>query len=201
MEIKKIISQTFSSNTFVVGENDNLIIIDAGCEPDLILDVVKGKRVKAIFLTHLHFDHIYFLSDYVEMFKCNVYLFNEKNITNKQYTLEDMVGKIKLPKNCYVGLKDDEIIHFENLAMHCIHTPGHSADSMCFKIGETLFAGDTLFYFSVGRTDLPTSSSINMLSSLQKLKSINFDVCCSGHGQNSTWQEQQDNINYFLMEL
>ena len=201
MEIKQIVSSVLGSNTFIVENGDNVLIIDAGAELNKVLDVVENKKVCGILLTHLHFDHVYFLADYVEHFGCKVYLNDQKNVDNKNYTLSNMVGGINLPKNCYVDVAGKSYVDIENFNVKCYSTPGHSADSMCYVIEENLFSGDTLFDGTIGRTDLPTSSVKDMLSSLELLKTLTFKTCFSGHGENSNYDDQIENIKYFIMEL
>ena len=64
-----------------------------------------------------------------------------------------------------------------------IFTPGHTKGSVCYKFANELFTGDTLFYTTIGRTDLPTGSNKTIQSSLAKLISLpeNLKVY-PGHG-------------------
>lgn len=201
MELKKLVSQMLGSNTYILINNGTAVIIDAGADVEAVKEAVKNLKVEAVLLTHLHFDHVYFLTDYVKEFNCPVYLYNPENVTNPNYTLSQVVGGVSLPTNCYKSLMDVKNLKLKNFNIQCFHTPGHSADSMCFKIDDNLFSGDTLFYYSVGRTDLPTSNTQDMLASLQKLNGLQFSQCFSGHGQSSTLEEQKENIKYFLLEL
>ena len=201
MEIKQIVSSFLGSNTYVVENGDNVLIVDAGAELGKVVEIVGNKKVCGVLLTHLHFDHVYFLNDYVNAFGCKVYLQNQENVENKKYTLSAMVGGVNLPKNCYVDLKKTDSVNIENFNVLCFSTPGHSADSMCYLIEENLFAGDTLFNGTIGRTDLPTSNTKDMLSSLEMLKTLTFKTCFSGHGESSDYNEQIENIKYFIMEL
>ena len=68
-------------------------------------------------------------------------------------------------------------------AIKIVQTPGHTRGSLCFYIPKEkiLFSGDTLFDNGIGRTDLPTSQSKKMQSSLNKLKKLNYKILCAGH--------------------
>lgn len=200
MEIKTIESDILGSNTHIVIENNEAIIFDAGAELERVIRAVKGLEVKAIFLTHLHFDHIFFLNDYVKEFGCSVYLYDEELIDEK-HTLSYMIGDVKIPTGCYRSLKTEAVVSVGEFDVKCIHSPGHSDDSMCYVVDGILFAGDTLFDGTIGRTDLATSSRVDMLDTLERLKMLEFDMCYSGHGQSSTRAEQIENIKYFIMEL
>lgn len=201
MEVKQIVSRLLESNTYVVSNNNKSIIIDAGAEIENVLPQTIGTKVEAVLLTHLHFDHCYNLLSYVNQFNCPVYVFNTEFVGLNPFTLASMFGKLTLPKNCYKSLQGVTKLNLAGLIVECFHTPGHSLDSMSFKINDCLFSGDTLFYNSIGRTDLETSNRLNMLQSLELLKGVTFNVCYSGHGKSSTYAEQQENIKYFLLEL
>lgn len=69
------------------------------------------------------------------------------------------------------------------LTFTVLHTPGHTAGSVCYQIGDKLFTGDTLFRFGCGRTDLPTGSSEQMQASLARVVPMarNLEIY-PGHG-------------------
>lgn len=201
MIVNQIVSSLLGSNTYVIENDNNVIIVDAGVELEKVVRVVGDKYVCGILLTHLHFDHVYYLKNYVSKFKCKVYLYDKEYVFNDNFTLQSLFGKLEMPVGVYCSLKDKTNINLKNFNIQCLHTAGHSADSMCFKIDDVLFSGDTLFKGTIGRTDLPTSNVSDMLSSLEKLKTIKFNICYSGHGELSDFEHQIDNINYFLMEL
>ncbi len=201
MEIIQIESNMLGSNTYILKNNNSALIIDAGATIDKLKPHLNGAKVEAVLLTHLHFDHVYELNSYVNEFGCSVYLFDELNVGNQRYTLPKLIGGVKLPQGCYKSLKDVKVLKLNNFNVECFHTPGHTADSMCYKINDNLFSGDTLFYGTVGRTDLPTSSPEQMLNSLNLLNTIEFNTCYSGHGQPSSLEEQKETIKYFLLEL
>ena len=66
---------------------------------------------------------------------------------------------------------------------------------------EYLFSGDTLFSVAIGRLDLPTSDTLDMVKSLNLIKDLPFNYMYTGHGRNSTKQEQIDNIEHWLNYL
>ena len=73
-----------------------------------------------------------------------------------------------------------------------LHTPGHTPGSVCLKLGGTLFAGDTLFEGSCGRTDFPGGSWEQMMASLRRLSEI--DENCTvlpGHGGETTLERER----------
>lgn len=201
MEIITVESNILGSNTYILKNKNSALIIDAGATLQQLQPHLNDVKVEGVLLTHLHFDHVYELDSYVNEFGCSVYLFDEANVGNQRYTLPKLIGGVKLPQNCYKSLKDVSVLKLNNFKVECFHTPGHTADSMCFKINNNLFSGDTLFFGTVGRTDLPTSSPQQMLNSLNLLNGLEFKTCYSGHGQPSSFEEQKENIKYFLLEL
>lgn len=101
------------------------------------------------------------------------------------------------------NLWDEETLHFSDIEVQVIHTPFHTPGSVCFyfpKI-QSLFTGDTLFYRSIGRTDLPLGNAKDVSSSLLKLKELyetNGDMkVYPGHG-NSTSLEKEMEFNPFM---
>ena len=81
-----------------------------------------------------------------------------------------------------------------------IATPGHSKGSVCYRVDDKIFVGDTLFFESVGRWDLPTGNGNQLLISIKKLYAIpgNFTLYC-GHGEESTLEHERKNNPYVRM--
>ena len=71
-------------------------------------------------------------------------------------------------------LEDGSAVVVGSLFFLAISTPGHSPDGFCYLIGETLFSGDTLFFESVGRTDLPGGDYDTLMTSINKLKALGY---------------------------
>ena len=77
--------------------------------------------------------------------------------------------------------------------MNVIHTPGHTAGSVCYLIENELFSGDTMFFETFGRCDLPTSDKNAMLLSLKKLCGLDENVrVYPGHGAETTVKHEKD---------
>ena len=73
MEIKRIISKILDSNTFVISKGDKAIIIDAGANLEDVKNEINNKKVLGIFLTHAHYDHVFYCLDYAKEFDCKIY--------------------------------------------------------------------------------------------------------------------------------
>lgn len=182
-------------NTYIVEDNDYCILFDAGC-PVAEIQKVTNKPIKAVFVTHGHYDHINCIEEYN---KLNIPIYANKQITkllnNAKLNVSELFTlpkKYKVKNICFVN--DGDTVKIGDTTIECYYTPGHSPDGMTYKIGNSLFTGDTLFSVSVGRTDLPLSSSKQLIESLNKINKLNYINIYPGHGRISEKQEQTQNI-------
>lgn len=202
MQTKRIVSNHLESNTYFASIADECVIIDAGAEIGSVIKAVNGKRVVGILLTHGHFDHAFNILEYAAYFSCKIYASKkaETNLSdpNKNYGENFAISDFKN----FVWVDDgSELSLGKHFNISCYALPGHTACCMGYLIENTLFAGDFLFKQGVGRIDLHDSSKQSMLSSLQKVKTIPFEIVASGHGEMSTATEQKRNIEIFIKFL
>ncbi len=203
MEIKKInsLKNRMGTNSYLIMDNNSAILIDAGISPD---DILKYNiNLKAIFLTHCHYDHIMFLNELYNFYKCDIYIsekdkngifdesINLSNVFKRNFTFDGNKSSIKT-------FKDNDIIQIGNFNIKCLLTPGHTAGSASFLIEKNLFSGDTLFAESIGRTDFKTSSPLEQKSSLERLEKVDFLKLYPGHSRMSDINEQKTNIKQWL---
>ena len=152
----------------------NAIIIDPGADYIKIQNflIKKNLQAKAILLTHGHFDHIGAVNDF-SAFNIPVYIHvkDADKLANADKNLSKSFG-LKI-NNCSANMIfsgeefEFSVAGFDILA---IHTPGHSKGSVCYKIENFLFTGDTLFKNGYGRTDFYDGSFEELKNSLRKLK-------------------------------
>ncbi len=167
--------------------NRDCFIIDPGAEAQVIIDAVKKEKLnpKGILLTHGHIDHC----GAVETLRKELNLLlmmheDDLDLLNSpmNHELAEML-EISLPDSPDTFLADEYVIEEGDFKIEVIHTPGHSPGSVCFKAGNLLFSGDTLFMGSIGRTDLPGGSSNIIMKSLEKIKKIDDNITVlPGHG-------------------
>ena len=168
MKITPIVGK-FESNTFIVQSGDTIIIVDAGAPLKKLQAALDGRVPNAIFLTHEHFDHVFYLDDYKKAFACPVYAPTDET--------EIVVGEFVIkPLQC----------------------PGHSPQSVVYIIGDDLFTGDVLFDGTIGRTDLMPNGPVLMAKTLKKLLNVKFKTAHHGHYASTTYADQQKNIRGFL---
>ena len=96
-------------------------------------------------------------------------------------------------------LSDGETIKLGEISIKVYFTPGHTNCSVCYLIEEYLFSGDTLFKNSVGRTDLPTGSNIELTNSVKKILNFKNNHCVyPGHDSETTIFDEVKYNPYYL---
>ena len=195
-----IIVSSFTSNCYLVHIDGAVYIVDPSVNVNIISKYIKEEKVKGILLTHGHIDHIYYLNEVQEYFKCTVYssAYAKDIIENNNHNFALDMGidkKIKLTNN--VELVDGDKV--DNL-FTVLHTPGHSIDSLCFKIEDKLFTGDTLFDGSIGRSDLYSGSSDTLYKSIKRIMKEDDLFIYPGHGDTSNLK-MQILVNPYVMDI
>mgnify|MGYP003760414693 CR=1 FL=1 len=194
----------FDSNTYILSDDKECVVIDCGVNPREIMNIVesKGLNVKYIILTHGHFDHIYYVHDLKEKTGAKLCLHeNELNLYRDPLRNGSMMfGSGREVKTVMpdILLKDGHKLQAGNLSLEIIHTPGHSPGSICILSDDMLFSGDTLFAMSVGRTDFPGGSATAMRESLhQKLFTLDESITVyPGHGPKTTIGYEKEHNPY-----
>lgn len=168
------------ANCYLLWEGSDCVAIDPGGAPERILSRLGelGVTLRAIVLTHGHFDHVGAAGKLKETTGCRVFLPAGDTVLPPQITS----GSI--PYTDLFG--DGDVLRFGNIELQVIETPGHTPGSSCLKTGNWLFTGDTLFRGSCGRTDLPCGDWQQMYSSLKKLGNLEGSLYVyPGHGDAS----------------
>lgn len=176
MIIQQCILGMVSTNCYFLmnKETKELLIVDPADQPakiDQMISRMEGKPV-GILLTHGHYDHIMAANEVQEKYGVKIYACKAE-----QKLLEDpSMNLSSFRQGGYtvkadVLLEDGQVFEAAGFSIKLIHTPGHTAGSCCYYFEEEglLVSGDTLFCESVGRTDLPTGSTAQIVGSLHKL--------------------------------
>lgn len=193
MQIRRLINNLFLSNTYlVINEYNEALIIDPGSSYDELIETIErlDTSPKAIIATHGHIDHIVGVSKIKEKYKIPFYLHSEdatilsisKPVLSR-LGLQSSEIETPLPDN-YI---EENIYEKFNFKYRILHTPGHTAGSICILIKDKLFTGDTIFNLSIGRTDY--GGDINMLvdSIHNKIFKLPNDTSIyPGHGEPTT---------------
>jgi glyoxylase-like metal-dependent hydrolase (beta-lactamase superfamily II) len=207
MYSKKIVVGPFQCNCHVLAcdETGETLVIDPGDEPQKILQVLKTEKtsfgiplkVKALFHTHAHLDHIGGTRGVYEGLtteKPKLMLHKGDDPLYKSLKVQgEMFGfEYQDPISVSHFIEHEEVINLGKLKFTVVHTPGHSPGSVCLRLHEDsvaqsqekVFSGDTLFQSSVGRTDLWGGNMDTLVKSIkERILTLDGDTCvCPGHG-------------------
>lgn len=175
MKVEKYAIGIISTNCYLVinKTSKEAIIIDPGACPDYLVKHIRseGLTIKAVLLTHGHFDHILGLADLLKEFKVPVYAHEAEKVVltdsrvngSRSYT-----AGFEFHDAVYV--KEGDILTLAGITFEVLHTPGHTCGGVCYYVREenVLFSGDTLFQASVGRTDMATGDTDTLLRSIRE---------------------------------
>jgi hydroxyacylglutathione hydrolase len=143
----------FDVNSYVIHAPDGDVIVDAGAEPEKILDAARAPVV-AILVTHGHADHVNALEFVRTQTGAPVYMHPA-----------DAEGKV----GDYEPLEDGQALDVAGLGIRVFHTPGHSPGSVTFLVGHDQIVGDLILPGSVGRTDVPGASWEEIEESIRRV--------------------------------
>ena len=187
MELLTLKIGYMDNNCYVLfkdGSNEAIIIDPSDDGKKIESDLKKmGLIPSFVLITHAHYDHIGAVS-YLQILGAKVYMHKaDKPIIEWSVTRK---GTATFEVDYF--LNDGEFLDILGLKIKVIHTPGHSPGGVCYLVGNFLFTGDTLFYESVGRGDLPLGNP-NQLSESIKEKLFILDdetKVYPGHGRKSS---------------
>jgi glyoxylase-like metal-dependent hydrolase (beta-lactamase superfamily II) len=190
------------------GEKNTIVFDPADYGKEIYDELTrKGLEIKAIFLTHGHFDHILGVAALKEASGAPVYA---SALERDLLADPDLNTSSQLRRSCILEadhyLNDGDKVTEAGITMQMLSTPGHTEGSCCYYIegGETggdpmLISGDTLFEGSVGRTDLPTGSMHEIVESIRTKLYILPDSTqvYTGHGGSTSIGYEKKN-NFFV---
>ena len=190
-------------NCSIVGDEatKTALVVDPGGDRELIEEKLRahGLTATAIVHTHTHIDHVGATAELQRATSAPARIHQaDKTLYDILPVQAQLLGLGRAPVKCEFDawLQDDEVISLGGLSVHVLHTPGHTPGSCCFEVRAksndddevVLFAGDTLFQRSIGRTDLWGGDHSAIVASIQNklfaLPEPTRVVC--GHGDETT---------------
>ncbi len=200
-----ILLRDYGTNTWLLYDDVSLegIVVDPAAPSEVLLERIKdlGLKIKMIFNTHGHGDHIAGNAFFAEKLKAPLAIHKDDAamLTDNHKNLSVFMGSPLPSKEADVLLEDGYTLKLGEYELKVIHTPGHTPGGICLYIDKYLISGDTLFELSIGRTDFPGGSHSGLISSIrEKLFVLPDDVIVfPGHGPQTTIGLEKSN-NPFL---
>ena len=193
-----VVSGTFSldgethqveNNVWVVGDDLECVVIDAPHDVEAILDLVAGRKVKAILCTHAHDDHVRFAPALRSAVHAPILLHPDDR------PLWELTHSDELWD---VDLSDGQLIEVAGTPIQVLHTPGHAPGAVCFLAADLgcVFTGDTLFQGGPGATGRSFSDAVLIVESIRtKLLTLpGATVVHTGHGADTTIIAEKESL-------
>ena len=179
-------------------ETREAMLIDPGDEVEQLLDAIRTQRltVKAILLTHAHFDHVTGVGRAKAALGVPIWLHRDDLFLYDAVVDQGRMFGLAVPQppavDCFY--EADGTLRFGRHVVDVLPTPGHCPGGVCLAIGRSgstpreLFVGDTLFAGSIGRTDLPGGDLATLLHSIRGVlfRFPDETPVHAGHGPDTT---------------
>ena len=168
------------NNVWLVGDDHEVLIVDAAHDAETILSAVAGRRVVGIVCTHSHNDHVNAVQELISSVDGPVYL----------HPADTMLWDVVNASVAFTPLADGDVVSVAGLDAQVIHTPGHSPGGVCLYVPDlgVLLSGDTLFHGGPGATGRSFSDFPTILDSIrERLLTLPVETrVLTGHGDETT---------------
>ncbi|MBR3796781.1 MAG: MBL fold metallo-hydrolase [Clostridia bacterium] len=186
LSIQTVVGGPVEVNTYVVSpvDGDQCILIDPGADAADIKKAIGDRKVAAVLLTHAHFDHMCSAQPWLDAgAKLYVHQADAPALADPAMNLATMIRMNLVLPLADALLSEGDVVKEAGLELTVLHTPGHTPGCVCYQYGDILFSGDTLFYKSYGRIDLPGGNCREMYTSLMRLMQLDGETSVyPGHG-------------------
>lgn len=191
MTIRTLPVGELAANCYIVSDgHGTAVVIDPGADADAIRRVLEEEHAQrgGILLTHAHFDHIGAVNALADAaFPVYCHTLDCPALSDGRLNLSAYFGAPTAPIANAIAVEEGETLTFGELTVTVLHTPGHTVGGVCYQIEDALFAGDTLFASSIGRTDFPGGDFSVMQRSLARLAALDGALkVYPGHGEPTT---------------
>lgn len=198
MEVTSIKTGLFETNTYLLSEGDDVMLIDPASKAEKLFPLLEGKKLLAVLLTHGHLDHIKAVDGLYGKYHMPIYVNKQDEELLHDKTQGYPFGIDNSPVvNSPVNYLQEGKMNIGPFNFEVLFTPGHTKGSTCFIFDKELFSGDTLFKMSAGRTDLKGGDYSDLKHSLQLLKNLGKDyIVYPGHDESTTLSFEVENNPY-----
>ena len=182
----------FGTNTYMLRENDDVILIDPASKAEKLIEMLEEKRLLAVLLTHGHFDHIKAVDGLYDRYHMPVYI-NEADEELCRDKAQSTAFNLPFSPavTCPVKHLKEGTMSIGPFDFEVIFTPGHTKGSVCYKFEDCIFTGDTLFAGSAGRTDLKGGDDRELKASLRILKELDEElIVYPGHEKTTVLKDE-----------
>ncbi len=205
MVLRKLELEPYGSNCYILGSDstgEGLVIDPGGAAEHIISHIEQlGLQVKLIVLTHGHMDHTGALAQVKAATGAAVAIHPEDAdyLRGDHPMMQAFGGSGEPPAEPDRLLSEGDVIDVGEVQLRVVHTPGHTAGGICLITDGFAFTGDTLFQFSIGRTDFPGGSHEQLIENIHSKLLVLPDETrvCPGHGPDTTIDIER-RVNPFL---
>ncbi|MDR0304808.1 MAG: MBL fold metallo-hydrolase [Chitinispirillales bacterium] len=197
-------SGRISTNSYLLIEDGNAVLIDAPPDPFDTIEYIKKNKInlRAILLTHCHFDHFLGIFNFWDEIDKNIPLYFHSAehflIADEHINGGKLFGKRASYNGSYIPLEEGKL-SIGNFVFDVYHIPGHTPGGIVFLIGADCFSGDSLFAGTVGRSDWGYSDGKALIENIKSKLFVLSDSTnvLPGHGYCSTIGEEKANNPFF----
>jgi glyoxylase-like metal-dependent hydrolase (beta-lactamase superfamily II) len=171
--IKELVVGPIGANCIIVGceKTKKAAVIDPGDESGKILKALTEEKltVECIINTHGHFDHVGANKDLKNATNAPIIIHSQDAGMLSQLSATAMAFGLRAENSPAADrlVEDGDTIEVGDLSFKILHTPGHTPGGISIYTDGCVFAGDTLFYGSIGRTDLPGGNFETLIASIR----------------------------------
>lgn len=211
MQVFRHVNSIFTSNTYLLSEKTDkrIYAVDPGSDSKAVLDWLKNNNrlLAGIILTHAHHDHIYGINDLLVGFPDAKLYVTQKMITPLLSAKANMSEYMERPltlntsylSNIKILIENGKLLLWNKVGIYVLNTPGHTIDSITFRIDNYVFSGDSLipgmrivYRKKAGGDPVESANSISNI-----YKTFNeYNVLLPGHGGESNLAESKQ-VNVF----
>ena len=184
--IDKLTLGPYETNAYIAVclKTKESLVVDAPARASDIIKSLSGTKPRYILLTHDHYDHTGVM----------VSLRSRLKVPLAAHPLDST--QLKTPPE--IPMEDGDKLQLGNFEIRVLHTPGHTPGSLCYRIGQYLFVGDTIFPGGPGRTETPEDFQQILKSITEKIFRLPDDtILFPGHGDSTTVKKAKEEYAVF----